>query len=229
MATPIVVSLTKNKEHSMGEAARKSDQDLKRKRVINAPVGDRLLAVADEPLNNTTTKPIGWLVGVHGGAGATTLAALLAPFMDSHGVIPAQDDPRTCILVAQSHKAGLKKLLDAILQFDTDQAGGAELLGVVIVETQPGKTPKALLGDIQRITEAAPGGNVWHVPFVESWRTHLPKELPEWAPGDELPENMSRSERKARSNPLRFVPESIAVDAADMFERALVAYKRQNS
>lgn len=198
--------------------------------VINAPSGDKLLPVAETPINRADSdKPVAWLVGVHGGAGATTLATVLAPFKDAQGVIPAGDDPSTCVLVAQTHKVGMKKLHDAILQFESDQAGGAHLLGVILVDTHPGKLPKELSGDLQRITEAAPSQNVWRIPYVEQWRTHLPKELPEWRPGQEDSDKLSRKEKRERANPLRFVPAAIAKDAEDMFDRALTAYHRNNS
>ena len=212
----------------MGEPARDDNRpDLRP--VINAPQADQQLPVATDRINRSATdKPITWLVGVHGGAGATTLATILAPVKDAGGVIPAVDDPNTCVLVASSHKSGLRKLHDSVLQFAAGAGGTAELLGVIIVDHSPGKLPKTLAADIERITEATPSHNVWRVPYIPAWREARNTELPLWSPGDDSDATLTRKQRKAREDPLRFTPSALVEIGEEVFDRALALYQRLN-
>lgn len=233
--TPITPSL--DRRATMGEPAPDDDMTPRAelRPVINAPEPDQGVPVASEPLNPLTgpnpDRPIAWLVGVHGGAGVSTLATMLAPFWDAGGTIPAADDPSTVILVAATHKSGLRKLHDAVLQFAAGNAGSAELLGVVIVDQAPGKLSKNLDAEVQRITEATPSHNVWRIAYTPAWREARPVELPSWPRDDDAAtggEKLSRKQRKERSDPLRWVPESVAETATDMFNRAHALYQRLN-
>lgn len=219
----------------MGEPAHEAHADAKAtlRPVINAPTEDRRLTVATEKINpSTSDKPIAWLVGVHGGCGVSTLATMLAPFKDAGGVIPAADDPNIVILVAETHRSGLRKLHEAVLQFSSGDAGSAELLGVVLVDRAPGKLPKTLAADVKRITEATPSHNVWRVPYVAQWREAKDTELPLWKPQLDASGSagkVTRKQRKEQADPLRYVPTTVADAAADMFDRSLSLYRRINS
>lgn len=206
-----------------------------RRQVFNTAQAQNTLPMADRPLNlSADDKPIAWLCGVHGGAGVSTLAEMLAPFRDCGGVIPAHDDPNTTILVAATHKSGLRAAHDAVLQFTSGNSGPAELLGVILVDHVPGKLPKSLAGDVQRIREATPSHNVWHINYIPAWRSARPTELPSWSPQPPgSPEKtdtdkLTRAQRKDRSDPLRYVPPALAGDAQDMFDRAFTLYHRLN-
>lgn len=207
--------------------------------VVNTTSTTGPLRLAEHPLNpSVTDKPIAWLCGVHGGAGVSTLTGVLAPFKDSGGLIPAADDPNTTILVAATHKAGLRALHEAVLQFTSGASGPAELLGVIIVDHTPGKLPKALAGDVQRIREATPSHNLWHINYIPAWRCARLRELPSWTPTPPgtPPQaatgsgktTLSRARRRDHADALRHVPEALATDAQDMFERALRLYQRLN-
>lgn len=209
-----------------------------RRQVFNTAQAQNTLPMADRPLNlSADDKPIAWLCGVHGGAGVSTLAEMLAPFRDCGGVIPAHDDPNTTILVAATHKSGLRAAHDAVLQFTSGNSGAAELLGVILVDHVPGKLPKSLAGDVQRIREATPSHNVWHINYIPAWRSARLSELPAWSPQPPTSQGsastagtdkLTRAQRKDRSDPLRYVPPAIAGDAQDMFDRAFTLYHRLN-
>ncbi len=234
-------------DHDAGEDSETADGQLSdaagsasvdgtaRRQVFNTAQAQNTLPMADRPLNlSADDKPIAWLCGVHGGAGVSTLAEMLAPFRDCGGVIPAHDDPNTTILVAATHKSGLRAAHDAVLQFTSGNSGPAELLGVILVDHVPGKLPKSLAGDVQRIREATPSHNVWHINYVPAWRSARLAELPAWSPqppGSPEKSNtdkLTRAQRKDRSDPLRYVPQSLAGDAQDMFDRAFTLYHRLN-
>lgn len=195
--------------------------------VINTPTGQGLLPVAEHPLRAAGgDRHLGWFVGVHGGAGATTCAAVMAPFADAGRVIPAADDPAICILVANTHRAGLRRAHEAVLQFDTGLAGGAHLAGVVLVHDCPGKLAKPLAGDVARITEAAPGHNVWHIPHIPAWRTVVPADLPApWEPG-RPGQQVGGSRRRGKPDPLRVVPDDVADVAGEVFDRCRGLFAR---
>lgn len=200
--------------------------------VVNTPTGGELLPVAEQPINpSSETRPIAWLVGAHGGAGTTTLATMFAPFEDAGRQIPAEDFPNTVILVGQAHKYGLRRLHEAILQFDSGQAGDAALVGVVLIHGVPGKVPRTLAGDIQRIRESAPSHNLWEIPYIEAWRTALHRELPDWDPSNPPAADPSAGKGKrgrAKQDPLRELPAEIRETAEDMFTRSLTAVKRMS-
>ena len=134
------------------------------------------------------------------------------------------------ILVAQAHKYGLRRLHEGILQFDAGQAGGAELVGVVLVHGVPGTVPRTLTGDIERVRESAPSHNLWEIPYVAAWRTALHRELPAWAPGSPPAARPDgRGGKKPKQDPLRVLPTDIADTADDMFNRSLTAVQRSTA
>ena len=198
------------------------------KPVFKQQTSDALLPVADTPINtDSVDKPLAWLVGCHGGAGVTTLATVLAPFADAHGVIPAANDPRCVLLVAEQTKRGLRAAHQAVLQFETGNAGNAELVGVLIVRRLPGKPPKALDGDMDRLIEATPGHFVWEVPFFGEWAVSPYSALPEWRPGQSAPTQKKRLARKR--SVLDGIPEHLAGVADEVFDRAGTVYRRSIS
>lgn len=185
---------------------------------------DRFLPVAEEPINTQAgVRPLAWLVGCHGGAGVSTLEAVFAPLTSTGQVIPAANDPATVILVAEVSKRGLRAAHKAVLQFETDDAGGAHLAGVMLVHRTPGKTPKALTGDLERLTEATPGGNVWNVPFFSEWVTTTADGLPEWEPGYEPP---ARKKLSRKPGVLDVVPEAVMEIGDDMAARCVTVNRR---
>lgn len=110
-----------------------------------------------------------WLMGVHGGAGETTLAGLVPGWRAAGHEWPnvkGQEAP--VVLVARTHASGLRAAQAAAIQWASGHAPGVELLGLALVHDAPGKLPKELRELIQVISGGVP--RTWSVPWVEAWR-----------------------------------------------------------
>lgn len=118
-----------------------------------------------------------WWVGVHGGAGETTLATLLPESRATSHVwpLPVVDDgpAPNVVLVARTHASGLKAAQEAL----RDWAAGdlpVKLLGLVLIADAPGRLPKPLRDLAQLVAGGAPA--VWRIPWHEPWRRGEPVE-----------------------------------------------------
>lgn len=195
---------------------------------VRTPAVDDMLAVADSALDTTSKRPSCWLVGTHGGAGVTTLAHTLAPLGDAGQVIPAVNDPATVCLVCANHMEGLIAAHRAIGQFGSDHAGGADLLGLVIVDTAPPIKDRRLrkqLADRRGVLEAA-APQVWHVPYVPEWRVLRTGDLPVWSPRDADDESAKKKKKRSAAD---VVPESVASIGAAIHSAAVDLYRELHS
>lgn len=115
-----------------------------------------------------------WLVGAHGGAGESTLAALDPSWRAAGHQWQASDtDPQRCVLVARSNLTGLTAAQRALRQWATPATRPAvHLLGLVVVADAPGKLPTPLRDLITLVGAGAP--QLWQVEWVEAWRTDPP-------------------------------------------------------
>ena len=124
------------------------------------------------PRASYATPATVWWLGVHGGAGESTLTALAAGSRAAQHRWPVTDaeGPASRVaLVARTHWSGLI----AAQRAATDWASGAlgdsvHLLGLVLIRDAPGRLPKPLR-DLQRVI----GGGVprvWTLPWVDAWR-----------------------------------------------------------
>lgn len=111
-----------------------------------------------------------WLVGVHGGAGESTLAALDTTWTaGDHGwPRPPGHDPARVVLVARSNMYGLKRAQLAATQWASGLVPHIELLGLVVVADAPGRLPRPLRDFLQVIKGGVP--RTWQVPWVDAWR-----------------------------------------------------------
>ncbi|WP_306356588.1 MULTISPECIES: hypothetical protein [unclassified Nocardia] len=161
---------------------------------LRAPIWDR-------PVPGAGRAPLVWLLGVHGGAGASTLAHVLAPAADSHRRWPGGFDRESpfVVLVARETISGLSRAHDLLRQHLADLAGPCEVLGLVTVAARPGRIP----AEIRRYRDlvGSLAGQVWQVPWHEEWTLVEADQLPVWSPGDPLPQ-----QRKRKSDPLHEVP-----------------------
>ncbi|MEV5155459.1 hypothetical protein AB0K81_26560 [Streptomyces werraensis] len=97
----------------------------------------------------TTARRFSW-VGLHGGAGVSTLAAVYGGH-DCGRSWPAPDAPRSVLLVARTHAAGLDAVLPAVELF------------------RRGEAPHGL--DLEhRVRLIEPLIDVYRVPWVPGWR-----------------------------------------------------------
>jgi hypothetical protein len=105
-----------------------------------------------------------WIVGAHGGAGETSIAALSDAFAPAHHAWPRAG---AALLVCRSTAGGLRAAQQAAIQWASG-ALSVDLVGLVIVAAAPGRLPKQL-----RELEALVGGGVprtWHLDWIEAWR-----------------------------------------------------------
>ncbi|MFG2084860.1 DUF6668 family protein [Spirillospora sp. NPDC048824] len=120
--------------------------------------------------------PALWISSCHGGAGASTLAALI-PFGRSTGRYwPAPEPPGQArvILVARTHAVGLRAAQAAAGQWAAGVLPNVRLLGLVAIADAPGKLPKPLKDLLRLISGGVP--QVWELPWVEALRLGDPPE-----------------------------------------------------
>jgi hypothetical protein len=117
-----------------------------------------------------------WWLGVHGGAGESTLAGLMSDSSAADRawpIAPAAAVPLPVVLVARTHASGLH----AVQAAATEWAAGnvpVRLLGLVLVADAPGRRPRPLR-DLERLVA---GGvpKTWQIPWHEPWRVGDPVE-----------------------------------------------------
>jgi hypothetical protein len=128
------------------------------------------------PSRTQVEQPRIWFVGVHGGAGESTLAELRPDFGAA-----GHDWPRPnptlpwCVLVARTNAAGLYNARAAAKDWAADLVP-AILLGLVLIPDAPGKLPKQMAQEITRTSGGVP--RVWQLPWIEDWRYHAPGYTP---------------------------------------------------
>ncbi|MBY8869013.1 DUF6668 family protein [Streptomyces sennicomposti] len=106
-------------------------------------------------------------VATHGGAGTTTLAAVYGGH-DCGREWPGPGAPRSVLLVARTHAAGLAAVARAVETFRRGEApAGLDLDAVVLVADAPGRLPRPLA---QRVRPLEAAIDVYRVPWVPDWR-----------------------------------------------------------
>ena len=129
-----------------------------------------------------------WWLGVHGGAGESTLASLSAGTRSSDHAWPMPVTPGTVhpvVLVARTNYSGLMAAQRAATEWASNSFGGSiHILGLALIPDAPGRRPKVL----KQLEEVIAGGvpRVWNLPWVDAWRLgpasatdQLPKEFRE--------------------------------------------------
>ena len=127
-----------------------------------------------------------WLLGVHGGAGESTLATLAAGSRPAQHGWPMPETPGTSsrvALVARTNWSGLTAAQRAATEWASGVLGDAvKLVGLVLIADAPGRLPKPLRDLEQVIGGGVP--RVWTLPWVDAWRlgpvdpaAPIPKEL----------------------------------------------------
>ncbi|MDT3724273.1 hypothetical protein ROS62_04975 [Streptomyces sp. DSM 41972] len=129
---------------------------------VTAPEADR---PGPSPAR-ATARRFSW-VGLHGGAGVSTLTAVYGGH-DCGRSWPAPKAPRSVLLVARTHAAGLNAVLPAVELFRRGEAPhGLDLAAVVLVADAPGRLPRPLA---HRVRVIEPLVDVYRVPWVPDWR-----------------------------------------------------------
>lgn len=122
------------------------------------------------PRHDTTQQAGIWWLGAHGGAGESVLCHLLPGSRSADHAWPIVHDgsKANVVLVARSNADGLIAAQQAATDWASGSLATINLLGLVIVADTPGKLPKLLRDLAQVVSGGVP--NVWHLPWVESWR-----------------------------------------------------------
>lgn len=145
-------------------------------RSVPAPDTADLLPVA--PLRGTAAL---WCLGVHGGAGESTLAALDASWREAGHAWPAAPlqrsaPPVSVLLVARSSLRGLTAAQSAAQQWAAGLVPWSTVVGLVIVADAPGRLPRPLRDLAQLVAGGVP--RTWHLPWIESCRLSEGLALP---------------------------------------------------
>ncbi|WP_433461845.1 DUF6668 family protein [Spirillospora sp. CA-128828] len=111
-----------------------------------------------------------WFSSCHGGAGASTLAALIPNGMCAGRYWPMPEPPgrSRVLLVARTHAHGLCAAQAAARQWAAGVLPNVRLLGMVVVADAPGKLPRPLKDLLRLISGGVP--RVWELPWVEALR-----------------------------------------------------------
>jgi hypothetical protein len=112
-----------------------------------------------------------WCVGAHGGAGTSSIAALMAPVGDGGVAWPIAPDGEHArvLLVARESYTGLSAARRAL----TEWVGGGvpvQLEGLLLVAAQPGGTPKQLR-ELSELVRSQANSAVWRLGWQRAWLT----------------------------------------------------------
>lgn len=124
-----------------------------------------------------------WWLGVHGGAGESTLTQLISGTRSADHAWPIPHPRGTTLrvaLVARTNYAGLSAAQRAATEWASGMLDdGVQLVGLVLMPDAPGRLPRPLRELQQLIAGGVP--HVWSMPWVDAWRLGTP------APGPRLP------------------------------------------
>lgn len=138
---------------------------------LRGPVGGPLFpAPPGRPPATAGPRRFSW-VATHGGAGATTLAAVFGGHDAGRAwPRPEQGEPPSVLLVGRTHATGLEAVANTLDIFRRgDAPPGLDLDAVVLVADAPGRLPRPLA---QRIRTLDAVIDVYRVPWVTTWRTN---------------------------------------------------------
>lgn len=134
---------------------------------VDRPAAADRLAV--RPLGGEPAVGVWWL-GVHGGAGESTLEQLFSGSQAAGHewpVSPPEVARARVVLVARTNAGGLRAAQCAIRDWVTASLA-VQVLGLVLIADAPGRLPRPL-----RDLAALVGGGVpkvWWLPWVQAWR-----------------------------------------------------------
>lgn len=118
-----------------------------------------------------------WWLGAHGGAGESSLAALVPEWSAAgHGwpLAPGVKASRV-VVVARSNMRGLRAAQLAATQWASGLVPHVQVVGLVVVADAPGRLPRPLREFAHLVAGGFP--RTWTVPWIEAWRLGEPPEL----------------------------------------------------
>ncbi len=141
--------------------------------VAEPDMADRL------PIAVLPGSPRVWVIGVHGGAGESTLARLLTGATATGHRWPTSTTTPV-LLVARSSMTGLTAARRAATQWASGAAGNLSLLGLVVIADAPGRLPRPLAQFADLVGGGVP--RMWRWPWIDQLRLdpHLHRSAPSW-------------------------------------------------
>jgi hypothetical protein len=130
--------------------------------------GGQLLPLRD--VAHTELSVRCWLLGVHGGAGESTLARLFDGFAPAHHAWPI--DPRAhartrVTLCARTSFWGMTAVQTAMRDWSANRREDVDVLGLVLVADRPGQLPRPLRALQHSLAGATP--HLWRLSWTERW------------------------------------------------------------
>ncbi|MGV9661989.1 hypothetical protein ACWDUL_19940 [Nocardia niigatensis] len=172
--------------------------------------------------NRPPRPPLVWLVGVHGGAGVSSLAASLSWAGDAGQRWPARiglagdlDSPLV-VLVGRSHLRGVNALHRALLAHQARATpAGSQVVGVVTVSdsARPLPIPVAQRREEMEGLAVALGARTWRLGWLEQWRALEPYEMAEWDPAAGVSPVDEGDPTRTPPQPVRLLAEQILTAA----------------
>ncbi|WP_181276465.1 DUF6668 family protein [Brevibacterium oceani] len=118
------------------------------------------------------------VMGLHGGAGTSTVASFFGDQATDVGlgwpIAGGWTRPRpelNVVAVCRNHRAGIEAGMEFAKQWASGSLQDSRLLGIVIVDDGP-KLLEAQKKATKRLGQMTPHG--WHVPWIEEWRISPP-------------------------------------------------------
>lgn len=113
-------------------------------------------------------EPSFWWLGVHGGAGETSLARLDKRTKAAEHQWPLTAAGSVIVLVARSNVPSLRAARLAATEWASGSLPGIHVAGLVVMADAPGRLPK----EIRDFARVVGGGmpHMWHFPWVDAWR-----------------------------------------------------------
>lgn len=172
--------------------------------------------------NRPERPPLIWLIGVHGGAGVSSLAASMSWAGDAGQRWPARiglaadmDSPLV-VLVARTHMRGLNALQRALLSHQVDATpAGTHIVGVITVSDSARPLPVPA-EERRREVEALAydlGAQTWRLGWLEQWRAYEPHELAAWEPTVDNTPLGDGDPTRTPPQPVRLLAELILITA----------------
>lgn len=116
-----------------------------------------------------------WWVGAHGGAGESTLEQLVDGSQAAGHAWPIDPHARPhVVVVARTHAHGLGAAQRVAAEWASGEIA-VDLLGLVLIADAPGRLPRPLKDFVALLAGGLP--TVWHIPWVEGWRTGDPVSI----------------------------------------------------
>ncbi|MDY3128135.1 MAG: hypothetical protein SOW59_08460 [Corynebacterium sp.] len=132
------------------------------------------------PVATAGEIPAFFFVSAHGGAGASTLARLIAPAGDAGHCWPVCDENPFVYVVARAGVDSLDRAHDVLLAAPDE----VTVLGVVMVKDSSDKPSRAVTNKVKVLKTIT---DVFTVPYLKGVRECTLEDLPSWEPSTPAP------------------------------------------